>query len=83
VLLDCWRRGLALEGLDVGRDRNGLNVFEVPVTGAFTPGKKLLNRPVISGPGVRVADWDRKKLEELFAGRWVGARDDGWSCERI
>jgi hypothetical protein len=74
---------MALQGLDVGRDRNGLNVFGVPVTGAFTPGKKLLDRPVISGQGVRVADWDRKKLEELFAGRWVGARDDGWSCERI
>jgi len=26
---------------------------------------------------VRVADRDRKKFEELFAGGWAGARDDG------
>jgi hypothetical protein len=35
VLFDCGRRGLALEGFDVGRDRNGLNVFKVLVTGAL------------------------------------------------
>jgi hypothetical protein len=32
------------------------------------PEKKLLNRQVIGGPRVRVADWDRKKLEKLFLG---------------
>ena len=46
------------------------------------PLQKLLNRAIISGSGVSVADRDRKELEELFAGRWTGARDDGWSCER-
>jgi hypothetical protein len=32
---------------------------------------------------VRVADRHRKKLEEIFADSWPGARNDGWSCERI
>ena len=83
VLFDCGRRGLALQGFDVGRDRDGLNVFQVLVTGVLTPRKKLLDRPVISGPRVRVADRDREKFEELFAGRWASACDDDGSCERI
>jgi hypothetical protein len=29
---------------------------------------KLLNRPIVGCAGVRVADRDSKKLEELFAG---------------
>ena len=66
VLFDCGRRGLALKGLDVGGHRDGLNVFEMLIPGALTPGQKLLDRAVISGSGVGVADWDRKKLEELF-----------------
>ncbi len=41
------------------------------------------NRAVIGGSCVRVADRDRKKLEEFFAGSWPGARNDGWSCESI
>jgi hypothetical protein len=68
VLFDRGRRGLALQGLDVGRDRDRFNVFEVLITGSFTPGKKLLDRPAIGGPCVRVADRDRKKLEEFFPG---------------
>ena len=68
VLFDRGRRGLALQGFDVGRHRDRLNVFEVLIPGALTPGKKLLDRPVIGGSCVRVADRDRKKLEELFAG---------------
>jgi hypothetical protein len=68
VLFDCRRRGLTLQGFDVGCDRDGFNVFEVLVTCTFTPGKKLLNRPVIGGSCVRVADRDRKKLEEFFPG---------------
>jgi len=68
VLLDRGRRGLALKDFDVGGNRDGLNVFQVLVTGTFTPGKKLLNRPIVGCAGVRVADRDSKKLEELFAG---------------
>jgi hypothetical protein len=83
VLFDRGRRGLALQRFDVSRYRDRFNVFEVLITGSFTPGKKLLDGPVVSGPGVCVADRDRKKFEELFAGRRAGARDDGWSCERI
>jgi hypothetical protein len=45
-----------------------VNVFEVLISGALSPGQELLNRPVIGGPGVRVADRDCKKLEELFPG---------------
>jgi hypothetical protein len=52
------------------------------IPGALTPGQKLLDRAVISGSGVGVADWDPKKLEELFPSCWTGARDDGWSRER-
>jgi hypothetical protein len=45
--------------LTLGGHRNGLNVFEGLVPGALGPSQELLDRPIISGPGVRVADWDR------------------------
>jgi hypothetical protein len=41
-----------------------------------------MNCPVVGSTCVGVADRDGKKLEELLAGLWAGARDDGWSCER-
>jgi hypothetical protein len=68
VLFDCRRRGQALQGLDIRRDRDGLNVFKVLVTGTFTPRKKLFDRPVVGGSGVRVADRDREKFKEFFSG---------------
>ena len=68
MLFDRGRRGLAPEHFDISRDRNGLNVFEVLIPGALGPGQELLDRAVISGAGVGVADRDRKKLEEFFAG---------------
>ena len=68
MLFDRGRRGLALQGLDVGRDRDGLNVFELLIAGAFGPGQELLDRAVIGGSRVSVADRDRKKLEEFFPG---------------
>ena len=61
MLFDCGRRGLALKRFDIRRDRDGLNVFEVLIPGAFGPGQELLDRPVIGGPCVRVADLDRKR----------------------
>ena len=64
--LDRGWRGPALQGFDVGGYRDRFNVFKVPVPASFTPGQKLLDRAVISGPCVRVADRHRKKLEELF-----------------
>ena len=66
----CFTVGAAAwrcKALDVGGDRDGLNVFELLVTRTFTPEKKmLLNRPVVGGSCVRVADRDRKELEEFF-----------------
>jgi hypothetical protein len=62
------RSGLAPQGLDVGGDRDGLDVFEVLIPGALDPAQKLLDRAVIDGSRVSVADRDRKKLEELIAG---------------
>jgi len=76
VLFERGRRGLALEGFDVGRDRDGFNVFEVLVTGAFTPGKKLLDCPVVGGSCISVADRDGKKLEEFFSRCWAGTGDE-------
>jgi hypothetical protein len=64
--LTVWRRGQASKSFDVGGHRDGLNVFEVQVPDALSPGQELADRPVISGPGVSVPDRDRKKLEELF-----------------
>jgi hypothetical protein len=52
----------------VGGHRDGFNVFEVLVTSALTPGQELLDSPIISGSCVRVANRDRKKLEEFLAG---------------
>jgi hypothetical protein len=68
VLFDRRRRSLAWQCLDVRGYRDGLNVFELLVAGTFTPEKKLLDRPVIGSPRIGVADGNRKKLEELFAG---------------
>ena len=59
---------IGLERLDIRRDRDGLNVFEVLVTGALGPGEELLDCPVISSSCVSVPDRDRKKLEEFFSG---------------
>jgi len=64
----CNRRGPALKRFDVGCDRDGLDVFEVLVPGALSPGQEMLNRAIIGGPCMRVADRDRKKLEEFFSG---------------
>jgi hypothetical protein len=83
VLFDRGRLGLSPEHFDIRRDRNGLNVFEVLIPGALSPGQELLDRPVISGPRVRVPDRNCKKCEELFPGRRAGARDDGWKRERF
>jgi hypothetical protein len=59
---------MALKRFDICGDRDGLDVFEVLITSALRPGQELLDRPVISRPCVRVADRNRKKLEELFLG---------------
>jgi hypothetical protein len=72
VLFDRGRRGLALQRFDVSRYRDRFNVFEVLITGSFTPGKKLLDGPVVSGPGVCVADRDRKERENGAIPRWNG-----------
>ena len=57
-----------MKHFDVGGHRDRLNVFEVLIPGALGPGQELLDRPVIGGSCVCVADWDRKKLEKLFLG---------------
>ena len=54
--------------LDIRRDRDRFNVFEVLIPGALDPGQELLDRPVICGSCVSVPDRDRKKLEEFFSG---------------
>ena len=68
VLFDRWWRGLALKDFDIRGDRDRFNVFEVLIPGALGPGQELLDRPVVGGSCVRVADRHRKKLEELFPG---------------
>jgi hypothetical protein len=76
VLFDRGRRGMALKRLDIRRDRDRFNVFEVLIPGALDPGQELLDCPVIGGSCVSVADRNRKEFEELFACRWAGARDE-------
>ena len=76
VLFDRGRRSLALQGPDVGCDRDRFNVFEILITGSFTPGKKLLDCQVIGCSCVSVADRDSEKFEELLAGRCAGAVDE-------
>ena len=49
MLLDRGRRSLALKCLDVRGYRDGLNVFELLVTGTLTPGQELLDRVIIGG----------------------------------
>jgi hypothetical protein len=76
VLFDRRRRGTALKDFDIRGDRDRLNVFEVLIAGALNPGQELLDCPVVGGSCVGVPDRDRKKFEELFAGRWAGTCDD-------
>jgi hypothetical protein len=83
VLFDRGRRGPALKDFDVRGHRDRFNVFKVLIPSALSPGQELLDCPVVGGSCVCVADRDREKFEELFAGRWAGTRDDGWSCKRI
>jgi hypothetical protein len=66
VLFDRGRRGQAPTGFDISGYHDGLDVLEVLVTGAISPGQELLHRPVVSDSCVRVADRDCKELEELF-----------------
>ena len=69
VLFDCGRRDPALQCFDICGNRNGLNVFEVLIPGALIPGQELLDRHVIRGSRVSVADWDRKStISQLPAG---------------
>ena len=50
---------MALKRLDVGGDRNRLNVFEVLIPGSLQPGHELLDRAVVSQARVLVPDRDR------------------------
>jgi len=68
VLFDRGWRGLSLQDFDICGNRDRFNVFEVLIPGALSPVQELLDCPVIGGSRVRVADRDRKKLEELFPG---------------
>ena len=74
--LTVGRRRPALKDFDVCGDRDRFDVFEVLIPGALRPGQKLLDCPVVGGSCVGVADRNRKKFEELFAGRWAGTRDE-------
>src|ERR1700747_1916492 len=69
--------------LDVSGDSDGLNVFKVLISGALSPGQELLDCAIVGGSCVSVANRDRKKLEELLASRWRGARYDGGSWCRF
>ena len=69
--------------VDIRGDGDGLNVFELLIPGALNPGQKLLDCPVVGGSRISVADRDRKKLEEFFAGSWASAGDECGGCERI
>jgi hypothetical protein len=64
VLFDRGRRGLALKDFDIGGNRDRLNVFEVLITSALDPSQELLDRPVVGGSRVSVADRDRKELKK-------------------
>jgi hypothetical protein len=57
-----------LENFDVGGHRDGLDAFELLISGALDPSPETVESPVIGGSCVRVADRDCKKLEELFSG---------------
>jgi len=65
---DRGRCGLAVKRLDIRRNRDRFNAFEVLIPGTFTPSQELLDRPVISGPVVRVTDWNRKEFKEFLSG---------------
>jgi hypothetical protein len=66
MLFDRRRRDLALECLDIGRDRNRLDFFNMLISGAFAPSQKLPNGPAVGGPGVRVADGTVKNSKNFL-----------------
>jgi hypothetical protein len=53
LTFDRGRRSLALKDFDIRGNRDRLNVFEVLISGALSPGQELLDSSVISGPRVR------------------------------
>jgi hypothetical protein len=60
-----------MPGNPLGNFERAVNVL---ISGALDPGQELLDRPVISGPCVSVADWDCKKLKEFLPGVFGPAR---------
>ena len=83
MLFDRRRRSPALQRFDICGDRDRLNVFEVLIPGALSPSQELLDCPVVGGSCIGVADRDRKKFEELFAGLWASACDECGGWKRI
>ena len=66
VLFNRGRHGLALKDFDIRGNRDRFDVFKVLITGALSPGQKLLDRPVIGGSGVSVPDRDRKNSKNFL-----------------
>ena len=66
MLFDRGRRGLALQRFDICGNRDRFNVFEVLIPGALHPGQELLDRPIVGGSCVSVADRDRKNSKNFL-----------------
>jgi hypothetical protein len=81
--LTVGARGPALQHFDICGNRDGLNVFEVLISRALSPGQELLDCPVVGGSCVGIPDRDREKFEELLAGRRASACDECGSWKRI
>ena len=79
----CGRRGLALKRFDIRGNRNGLNVFEVLVPGALSPGQELLDCPAAGGSRVSVADRIRGETLSDAIPSYALSRPKDWVSSKV
>jgi hypothetical protein len=62
--------------LDISRNGDWLDVFELLKASPVAPGQKLIDGPVVSFAGIGVANRHREELGKPLNGRWVGVGQD-------
>jgi hypothetical protein len=69
--------------LDVGRDRDRLDVFQALKPAPLRPGQELADGVIICDPRIFVADWNREKLKEPFGRLRANIGDNCWHLKGI
>jgi len=62
--------------LDISRNGDRLDVFELFEAGLVAPGQKLIDGAVVDLTGIWIADRYREELGKPLNGRWAGVGQD-------